>query len=88
MGSIVRVITVPLAVVGSALATLWAVVNPVVVTLASVTALIMGGTQHPLVGFGPLAETNSAVGNYLDLITDNYINFTVPGGTTVNDVAG
>ncbi len=87
MGSIVRVITVPLAVIGSALATLWAAVNPVVVTLASVTALIMGGTQHPLVGFGPLAETNSAVGNYLDLVTDNYINFTVPGGTTVNEVA-
>ena len=87
MGSVVRVITVPIAVIGSALAALWAAVNPVVVTLASVTALIMGGTQHPLVGFGPLAETNSAVGNYLDLITDNYINFTVPGGTTVNDVA-
>ena len=87
MGSIVRVITVPLAVVGSALATLWAVVNPVVVTLASVTALIMGGTQHPLVGFGPLAETNSEVNEYLGLVTDNYISFTVPHGTSVNGVA-
>ncbi len=87
MGSVVRVRTLLAAVIGSACAALWASLNCTVVALASVTALIMGGTQNPLVGYGPLAQSNTFVSKYLGLVTDNYISYTVPAGTAVNRVA-
>lgn len=87
MRSIVRVFAFLAALVGSALAAAWASLNPVIVSLASVTALIMGGTQSPLVGFGPLAQSDSVVQRYLDQVTDRYIDHVVPDGTTLNEVA-
>ncbi|HNM83703.1 MAG: PE-PPE domain-containing protein [Mycobacterium sp.] len=72
---------------GSAAAALWASLNYTVVAFASVTALIMGGTQNPLVGYGPLAQSNTFVNKYLGLVTDNYISYSVPADTTVNRVA-
>lgn len=75
------------AVIGSGAAAVWASLSGAVVALASVTALIMGGTQNPLVGYGPLAQSNTFVDKYLGLVTDNYISYTVPEGTAVNRVA-
>ena len=75
------------AVIGSGAAAVWASLSGAVVALASVTALIMGGPPNPLVGYGPLAQSNTFVHKYLGLVTDNYISYTVPEGTAVNRVA-
>lgn len=73
MGTLLRAGAAAVAIAGGVLASAWSTFSLVVASAATVTALIMGGTWSPLVGYGPQAQTDEFVSTYLDIISHNYL---------------
>lgn len=81
MGSVVRALSALAVIFGAALSALWAWTIGTFAPLAAVTALMMGGTGHPLLH----PDTDEFVTEYLGAMGDNYVGPAVTRWSTPED---